>query len=110
MLNSDFFKALSEFMQNLCRIVEQYSNEDILGKVSEIFQFINGNMAIAQFTETTRVRIIDGVVNQLRLQMQQYLQQYSDPIQRESNEHEREEEEALLLSNFRRMVALTRFF
>ncbi|KAF7639089.1 SCD domain-containing protein [Meloidogyne graminicola] len=103
-----FEQALSEFMQNLCRIVEQYSNEDILGKVSEIFQFINGNMAIAQFTETTRVRIIDGVVNQLRLQMQQYLQQYSDPIQRESNEHEREEEEALLLSNFRRMVALTR--
>jgi hypothetical protein len=66
-------------------------------------------MAIAQFTETTRVRIFDGVANQLRLQLQQYLNQYNDntSVVRENNEQEREEEEISLLSNYRRMVAFT---
>jgi len=94
-------------MQHIGRIVEQYSSDDVLKKVSEIFQFISKNTAIAQFTETTRVRIIDGVANQLRLQIQQHIQQYSNVERRESNEQEREEEEASLLSNYRRMVAFT---
>nr|CAD2171791.1 unnamed protein product [Meloidogyne enterolobii] len=100
-------QGLNEFMQHIGRIVEQYSSDDVLKKVSEIFQFISKNTAIAQFTETTRVRIIDGVANQLRLQIQQHIQQYNNVERRESNEQEREEEEASLLSNYRRMVAFT---
>uniref|UniRef100_A0A914I8W6 SCD domain-containing protein n=1 Tax=Globodera rostochiensis TaxID=31243 RepID=A0A914I8W6_GLORO len=92
-------QPLNELMVLLERIVEQYSNDEITTNIARVFQFITSNMSVAQFTDTSRCRIVDGVVQNLRQQMQMFM----------ANEEEQldEEDEASLLSSFRKMVAFT---
>lgn len=89
-------------MQLIERIMEQYSSDEITLKVAEVFQFINSNVTITQFTETYRVRLIDGISNQLQHQLKQLT-----PILNESKMGLDQEDEAALVSSFRKMTAFT---
>lgn len=81
------------------RIVEQHSDDEITVNIARVFQFMTSNMAVAQFTETLRCRILDGIALLLRQQMQ--------PFMANDEENLDEEDEAALLSSFRKMVAFT---
>lgn len=81
------------------RIVEQHSDDEITVNIARVFQFMTSNMAVSQFTETLRCRILDGIALLLRQQMQ--------PFMANDEENLDEEDEAALLSSFRKMVAFT---
>ncbi|KAL3102248.1 hypothetical protein niasHS_003657 [Heterodera schachtii] len=93
-------QPLYDLMMLLERIVEQYSNDEIASNIASVFQFISTNMTLARSTETNRCRIVDGVVQNLRQQLQVFLANEEDEDQQLD-----EEDEAALLSAFRKMVA-----
>lgn len=85
----------------LDRIIEQHSDDEILKNVSKIIQYFTTNFAVAQYTETARLRLIDGIALQLRYGMQRFI---------EEEEKLDDEDEAALLSSYRKMAAFLAYF
>lgn len=85
-------------MQTLDRIIEQHSDDDILRNVSKIIQYFTTNFAVAQHTETARLRLIDGIALQLRQGMQRFV---------DEEEQLDDEDEAALLASYRKMAAFS---
>ncbi|KAL3117751.1 hypothetical protein niasHT_004880 [Heterodera trifolii] len=93
-------QPLYDLMKLLEHIVEQYSNDEITSNIASVFQFISTNMTLARSTETNRCRIVNGIVQNLRQQLQMFLANKKDEDQQLD-----EKDEAALLSAFRKMVA-----
>lgn len=84
-------------MNNLLRIVEQHTDDEILRNVAQVVEFFTTNIAVAQQTEAARLHLIDGVALQLRQGMNRFV----------TEEHLDEEDEAALLSSYRKMTAFS---
>lgn len=85
-------------MQVLERIVEQHTYDEVLRNVAKILQYFISNFAVAQHTEPSRLRLIDGVAMQLRQAMQRFM------IEEDQLD---EEDEAALLASYRKMAAFS---
>jgi len=90
-------------MQLFERIVEQYSNEEMIKQIGAIFQYMSTDLAVSQFTETARMRLIDSIALQLR----HYLEQNEQSM--ETGGGMDQEDEANLLSTYRKIIAFTAF-
>jgi hypothetical protein len=87
-------------MQLFERIVEQYSNEEIIKQLALIFLLMNSDLAVAQFTETSRFQIIDGIADQLKFQFQQVQQGRDENVRRRELDNE---DQLNLLSTYRKL-------
>jgi hypothetical protein len=99
-------------MQLFERIVEQYSNEEMIKQIGAIFQYMSTDLAVSQFTETARMRLIDSIALQLRHYLEQ-IQKYNLGTATADEQMETggmdQEDEANLLSTYRKIIAFTAF-
>jgi len=89
---------LDELMQTLERIVDQHTDDEILKNVATIVHYLGTNLWVAQQTEASRLRLIDGVALQLRHGLERFMQMDED-------ERLDEEDEAALLASYKKMTA-----
>ncbi|KAL6727688.1 hypothetical protein Aduo_009542 [Ancylostoma duodenale] len=86
---------LTELMRVIDMIVEKHADEEMMNTVAEMITYFSTNTAVAQHTETYRLKLIDGLALQLR-----------HTVQRCMNEEQwDEEDEAAMLAAFRKITA-----
>ncbi|KAK6742111.1 hypothetical protein RB195_009776 [Necator americanus] len=86
---------LTELMRVIDMIVEKHADEEMMNTVAEMITYFSTNTAVAQHTETYRLKLIDGLALQLR-----------HTVQRCMNEEQwDEEDEAAMLAAFRKVTA-----
>ncbi|KHJ85032.1 hypothetical protein OESDEN_15247 [Oesophagostomum dentatum] len=89
---------LTELMRVVDMIVEKHADEEMMNTVAEMITYFSTNTAVAQHTETYRLKLIDGLALQLR-----------HTVQRCMNEEQwDEEDEAAMLAAFRKITAFAR--
>ncbi|CAI4227044.1 unnamed protein product [Auanema sp. JU1783] len=88
---------LNELMGVIDIIVEKHADEEMLLTVAEVLTYFTTNTAVAQYTETYRLKLIDGLALQLRHIVQRFMNEESWD----------EEDDAAMLSSFRRIAAFS---
>uniref|UniRef100_A0A1I7XVF4 STAG domain-containing protein n=1 Tax=Heterorhabditis bacteriophora TaxID=37862 RepID=A0A1I7XVF4_HETBA len=90
---------LTDLMRVLDMVVEKHTDEEMLNTVAEVITYFSTNTAVAQHTETYRLKLIDGLALQLRHTVQRFMNedQWDD------------EDEAAMLASFRKITAFSRY-
>lgn len=84
-------------MESFDRVFDQHSDDEILKNVVNALNYFSNSNSVAQLTETARAQLIDRIALKFRQSSQQAL----------ADEQIDEEDEAALLSSFRKLVALS---
>ncbi|VDN54670.1 unnamed protein product [Dracunculus medinensis] len=92
-------KHLDDLMSVMESIVEKHADDEILQSVARVMSYFTMNVAVAQHTETHRLKMLDGLALQLRHSVQRFhREQQLD-----------EEDDAAMLASFRKITAFAIF-
>ncbi|MFH4976876.1 hypothetical protein AB6A40_003585 [Gnathostoma spinigerum] len=88
-------KHLDELMSVMESIVEKHADDEVLQSIANVVTYFTTNVAVAQHTETHRLKMLDGLALQLRHSVQRFHREQTLD----------DEDDASMLASFRKVTA-----
>lgn len=68
---------MDDLIRTLETIIEKHNDDTVVNAVAAVFEYLSKNVGVNQKTETAQMKIIDGLVVQLRRNVRRFIDEVS---------------------------------